>query len=302
MHRHYFKLFLALGLIYLAATFLLPPDPATLEKYDLTPTSLRLLSLSVQIPLLLIWFAAFYGYGKFKNYVVTIGKSKEATHFSKIADGLGVLAIGLTVTSIVTTFVRYFAQIDKVPAGAPPVVSEYLSLIVAFAGFVLISQGAKGALKHIKVKPVDSNKSLVKVIFIALAALYLFATFGSSLRLEDETTIFGNLPDWLILITIVLPYLYTWYIGLLAALNIGQYQKKTTGIIYKYSLRYISLGVAGVVGASIVLHLISGIGSVFSKLGLNSLLAVVYVIVMIYGVGYILIAKGAKRLQKIEEV
>src|SRR4030095_2725684 len=88
---------------YILLSLLLPTDPKTLQQYQLSEGSLDLLRLTIVVPVLAIWFAAFYGYDKFSHYARTIASSNDGRGFRYIANGLGVLAFGLPINLILTS-------------------------------------------------------------------------------------------------------------------------------------------------------------------------------------------------------
>src|SRR3546814_738920 len=92
MSRRVWLVYLVAVATYLSVSLLVPADQAVLERYHLTVAQLNLLRLTVVLPLIAIWFAAFYGYDKFSLYARSIQNSSDGPAFGYIASGLGVLA------------------------------------------------------------------------------------------------------------------------------------------------------------------------------------------------------------------
>src|SRR6266496_2296176 len=78
----------------------LPPDPATLQTLHISTPEYRLTIVTLLLPLAVIWFAAFYAYAKLKDYAKHLFANREGKGYKKIATGLGVLAFGLAIPTI----------------------------------------------------------------------------------------------------------------------------------------------------------------------------------------------------------
>jgi hypothetical protein len=110
------------------------------------------------------------------------------------------------------------------------------------------------------------------------------------------------LPDWLIVSTLALPYLIGWGLGIKAAMNIVAYRRYVKGIIYKAALNRFVLGIFLVIGFAIILQLLVAFSTYFARASLSSILLVVYLIILLYSLGFLVIASGSKKLKAIERV
>jgi hypothetical protein len=110
------------------------------------------------------------------------------------------------------------------------------------------------------------------------------------------------LPLWLMVTTVTIPYLYAWFIGLLAAYEISAYSRHIRGLLYKQSLWLLAIGLVVVIGSSVTLQYINSVGPRAGYLLLNYHLLFLSCCRIIGSCGYALIALGAIRLKKIEEV
>src|SRR4051794_39908863 len=61
--------FSVLSVIYIILGAMLPPNSPTVQAYHLSTTEYHVLTLLVSIPLIAVWFAAFYGYARLQEYV-----------------------------------------------------------------------------------------------------------------------------------------------------------------------------------------------------------------------------------------
>ncbi|HVE80947.1 MAG TPA: hypothetical protein VNA68_02290 [Candidatus Dormibacteraeota bacterium] len=304
MTKKYMALLALLVIIYLGITFSIPPDPVSLAKYNLSVLQSRLLSLSIAVPVIGIWFAAFYGFSKFKSYAELIKSSPDGKAFVRLSSGIMVLAIGLPVSSILSSTLNYLGRQNHDLLPQVVITNNYISLLIAAVGFTLIAKGAADLAKVTK-KALPSRSLVAIVVFLLLAAAYIYATLTNPNRTvpviaSGRATYF--LPDWLILTTIITPYLYVWYKGLQAAFDINFYRKNIQGILYKKMLGYLAAGLTAVVVSSIFLQFLGAVSVALQKLSLAPLLIIIYILLMVIAVGYVLIALGAKQLKKIEEV
>lgn len=293
-----------LAVIYAALAIGLPPDPATLLKYNITSLHLRILSLTIVIPVTLIWFAAIYGYVRSKMYAETVKETKEGKPIQELVKGIGILAYGLPISAIASTLLRYAGrQTDVLPLVT--ILINYLNIFISLAGFLFIYQGAKGLRQLVKVDRGNVERVLFIIGFIGLAISYTWITLANPARTvatEGVARAVYYLPDGLIVATIIIPYLYIWFIGMNAALYIGYYQRSVKGVLYRSALRFLALGIAAVIIASILMQYLTAMTVTLNRLNLTPLLVLVYALLVVISIGYMFIAAGSKRLQKIEEV
>jgi hypothetical protein len=110
------------------------------------------------------------------------------------------------------------------------------------------------------------------------------------------------LPIWLLLLTVIIPYLYAWFVGLLAAYEITSYSQQVRGVLYKQALHLLVGGLVAVIAGSILLQYISSVDPSPGHLVLDYRLLLVVLFRIVIGIGFVLIAAGANRLKRIEEV
>lgn len=304
LSKYYLLLLVFIGL-YVHATLALPVDPAVLEKFNLSVTQLRLLSLSVVIPYIAIWVFAFYGFIRFKEYTQLIRSTKDGKPLETLANGHMLLAFSLPLSALASTYLNYAAR--RWPEFAPDVTifRNYLALALTFASFALIYRGSLNLAARLKKKPDLERQKVITIGFIILAITYTYFVFRNPIRQvvsqpTEHATFY--LPDWLIVLTIIVPYLYVWYLGMRSAAYIDLYKENVRGQIYKPYFQSLVSGITWVLIASILLQFLAALSDTVQKLGLQQLLLLVYVLLVVISIGYIKIAIGAKRLKKIEEV
>lgn len=301
----YYALLTILIALYVVAIFVIPPDPQVLAKYQLTAAQLRLLSLTVYIPYIIIWVIAFYGFIRFKQYTQVIKESPDGRPLEKLANGHMLLAFSLPLSALSSALTNYIERRSPDWMAEATILENYIALAVTLAGFILISRGAAELVATINKKPRIAHGQVWTVGFAALAAAYSYVILHSPVRQfstgAGQEAVF-YLPDSLIILTIILPYIYIWYLGMRSAAHIDLYKKHVRGHIYKPFLGSLAAGIAWVIAASILLQFFTALSDLVGVLALRSLLVLIYLLLIFISVGYIKIALGAKQLKKIEEV
>lgn len=102
--------------------------------------------------------------------------------------------------------------------------------------------------------------------------------------------------------TIIVPYLYAWFMGLMSCYEIIMYSQRIKGLLYKRALNRLAGGIGAVIGSSIFIQFINVVYAYKTNSSLGPLLILIYLLLVVEAIGYILIANGAKNLKRIEEI
>jgi hypothetical protein len=291
-------LYLVLIFIYAAGTLLLPPAKDTLQKYHLTLLHLRLVSLTIIILYGAIWLCAFYGFYKLSNYAHLIRKNKDGKPISKLTIGIGLLALWLPAVAIFSLYSNYFAQNHAGWLPAVTIAQNYLSLIMPLAGFIFISIGSCELSGLVKKLPTVRATNIIVLLVVIAGVIYTYLITSTHNRLNSTY----HMPLGLVIATFVVPYIFMWYLGIKSFYEIYLYKTKVAGIIYRKAWTLLSLGLGWLIAVSISLQYLTTISQRLSRLSLNSILIIVYILLLAMAIGYVLIALGAKNLKRIEEV
>jgi hypothetical protein len=167
---------------------------------------------------------------------------------------------------------------------------------------VWLANGAKQLVGLVRTK-VTAPTLTVTMVYIAFAVLYTTLVLHDANRMVpvDNATASYYLPDWLLVTTVIIPRLLFWYLGVQAVQNIIIYRQKVKGVLYKDALRHLAIGLGGVVLGIVILRTIQSLAVGLSKVNLGTLLLIVYVLLIVMAVGYVYVARGARKLQRIEE-
>lgn len=297
-----FIAFEAIGISYALISVLAPTDPAALAKFNISQAKSHLISLTVVIPFLFIWLSAYYGYYALRRYANVISDTEEGKGFQQIATGLGLLAFSLPTAYLISALFNQLVLAHPSYLIPTTIIKNYLSLILPLMAFITASRGTEKLTQHIKRKqPRIYNLHYWTLGIIIFCSVFTWLMVARPADTRIATNIY-QLPGWLIILTLTVPYIYTWFRGVLAVYNLSYFQHNVKGKLYRQSLRYLSTGVLGVILVNILIQIIVTLSNRIYRLQLTPILMIVYVLIALYAVGFGLIASGAKKLRKIEEV
>ena len=294
----YVGLILGVWLVYLGFS-LATPQPASSTRYHLSNTTVNLIRVTFELPFLFCWLYAVSGWLHFRDYIKGRPHDHEHQAFAKIAQGLLTLIIGLIVPTVISTIYLYYNN----GASQGPLwvrINNYINIFFPLLGFLWMLKGSQQLMNTLKLKVTSWSKIITVLIPVSLfAVFYLALIFTNPTRQSSpDATLPATyyLPDVLIILTIIIPVICTWVMGLLLALNLEQFSHHT---VRSHQLALVSFynGVLAIVGGAILSQALSSLGSHrFSKLNVGLILSLVYLLLLIITVGYGLIARGAKKL------
>jgi hypothetical protein len=299
MRKRYVYVFSLLIILYLSLALTLPSDPAVLARHSISQTQARLLNLTIVVPVSIIYTVALYGYIQFRDYAEAIRKSKEGQHYIDISKGLSLLVLALPLGAVMNSFVSYakFNLTDVYVTSF--VIQTYVNLLLALAGILLVARGVDGLYRTLSIRTNFklTYKSIIAIITSTSAYIWLVTSQS------PESTIEGayRLPEWVVVFTLAIPYLFIWILGAKTTYTLYRYKQNVKGIIYKKSFDSLYKGFGLIIVISIFIRLITTLSEQFNRLNLTPLLGVVYLLVILYALGYGLLARGSRGLKKIED-
>jgi hypothetical protein len=301
--RHATLSYVTLAAAYVLLIFILPPSHTTMRLYHMTSLQYKTVLLLVSIPSLIVWLAAFMGYIRLRLYADSVSESEDGRHFSRLASGAAWLAWSLPVTALLILVLNGFA--NRWPAWHPAsiIVGNYAVLLPVLIAFTMIGGAARSLLQSAQVRISLSATRLIMFFFAAAGVLYCYLVFRnldlSSLGASQNPFF---LPVWLLVVTLIVPYIYAWLVGVLAAYEITLFSNNAGGLLYRRALRLLAVGLVAVIAGSIALQYIGGVHPGASYLVLDGRLLAVTIFRLISGAGFLLLARGADKLKRIEEV
>lgn len=297
------KSYLLLSATYLLLVLLLPANHAAQKNYNLTSTAYHLLVFMVVIPLIGIWFGAFYSYGRLRQYSQAVADTPEGEDIAKLTTGFTWLAWGSVLTAILSFILNTIGDQHHGFYASAIVITNYASLLVPIFAYSLISSATRGMITRARIFITSGGTKLLISSFMLIGVLYCFMCFR---HLDMQILSSSNnpyfIPTWLVVLTLIVPYLYSWFIGLLAAYELFLFSQKVSGLLYQQAMRMLSFGVMAVIASSIAVQYLRSATPRIGHLSLNTTLLIINLIYIFMAAGYIFISLGARKLRKIEEV
>jgi hypothetical protein len=288
---------------YIVLVFLLPASIAGRRAYHLSPLEYRTAIIAITLPSLLTWLVAFAGYAKLRQYVSVVRKSPEGPYFDKLANGCAWLAWSLPITSIFSLLTNAASDKWHTLHATSAILSNYLGLSLSVIAFSIIGAATRGLVNQAKLKFSLASIRSIMLFFLIAGVLYCYLIFRrldlSSLSSAHNTYF---LPIWLVVVSIIIPYLYAWFAGLLAVYEIRLFSRYTTGVLYRQALQLLMAGLTAIILSFIALQYITSVEPSKGHLVLGYRIVLISVFRIIGGGGFLLLAMGADRLKRIEEV
>jgi len=295
-------LFLLLVVVYICTVFLPPIDPEIIEKYHLSLTSAYLLSLSIVVPLVAVWICAFYGYWALKRYAETVKDTIEGRGLGQLAKGLMILAFSLPTLASVASIFNYLAESSPQYLQIMVIIHQLIIIAFPLVAFMMISNGAEELTSRLKKKmKALQNYKLLSLLIIVFSSLFCWTIIALADKNASPQGVY-SLPEWLIVVAVVVPYLYMWYRGIMAVYYLSFYKDHVRGHVYKQAFGYLSQGLAAVILLAICIQFLAVLTPQLQRLNFTPILIILYILVAMYALGYGMIAVGAKKLKRIEEV
>jgi hypothetical protein len=299
--RTYYLVFTIWSLIYIIGTLIAPLAP---NRFSLTEAKTRLIQITIALPVVLIWLAAIYGAEHFNSYARSIKSSKDGKALSVIGIGLTTLAAAV-MSGGLGGILRPWALRDGW-IETFTVIYNYLQVSLYLIAFYFIYKGSV-MLRGVAITKKESISSWIPVLvtIVIIGAFYTFILLGYDYRNSTpDPRKYSSfyLPDFLVFATLALPYLIGWALGIKSALNIAFYHKKVKGIIYRSALKNFVNGIYLVIAFAVALQMLIALSTYFAEAGLASILLVVYLIIVFYSLGFLILAAGSKKLNTIEKV
>jgi hypothetical protein len=268
-----------------------------LGRYHLHPDRFRLLYFTIIVPVLVVWFALFYGYHKLRTHGRLIRQNRDGRQVTRLANGLFVLAIGLPLGAIISAVLKLIARSHHGFTGAATIIPNYIDVLYALVAFIFITRGTRGLYVLSHYRPTYSIGHTIVVIDVVLGVIFcdLIARAHRSLIVSYHMTY-----SWVIL-TLAIPYMYTWFLGLLATAEMYAYSKQVAGDIYRKGWYHLAIGLGIIIAIDILIQYLSTLTSWLIGLSLLRILSLLYVLLLLFAMGFIVVALGSKELMKIEQ-
>jgi hypothetical protein len=297
------KIFIALLVFWLASAFFLPANRTTMALYDITAAQYSYLLFLVRLPIAIVWISVFYSYRMLHSYAVSLKDTPEGEEFNALRRGLLWMAWGFPIPAIASVLLHSIANQQDTFYSTALIISNYLYLVFSLVAFSYICGGGHRLATRSRVILATKH---IRTLIAGLIVLGVLFCILITARLTDPETLANSmnayhLPNVLVWVTIVMPYLYAWFVGLFAAMEIMLVARRSKGIIYRQGLQLLAIGLVTVIVSMCMLQYFRSVVPRTGYLTLGGTLVTTYVINFLTGVGSVLVALGARRLKRIED-
>src|SRR5258708_37280614 len=263
------------GILFVITAILavaIPSTPAALHTLHVDSTSYHLLVASLLVPYGLIWFAGFIAYDSLDSYARTLGEAKEARAVKKIAWGIRILAWGLILSSILSLLLNGVSVWKPAFIGVQTIINHYAALAIAVVAFTYIGDGAYLLVQIVKVR--RSLASMRILVLLTAVVGVLFTRFvAHNSNVNDNPYYLSVFP---LLLTVVVPYIYAWVIGVIGTYELRLYAKHIKGVLYQQGLAYLANGLSVVIVVSVIVQFITAAFTRNPQVALGWVLLVIY--------------------------
>lgn len=303
-HKYLSIIYLILVAAYLVQSLIVPADKSSLHLYHLTSSSFKLLILSIEIPYVVIWLIAFYGYLRLRDYANKIKQEKDGQGYFALSKGIFCLVIWLPISAILPNLFKQIYVHHATTTASLVRLNVYIDLLILLFGFYYIYIGSQKLLNVVSNNRFSASLPII-LLFIVYSCFYMFLALHDPARrvpVDGVPVATYYEPDWLITLTVIIPRLCYWFLGIQAVYNLFMFRRIVKGKIYKDGMRTFALGVSGTVIITMLLRGLESVSTALTKLHLNSLIIIIYILLIIIAIAYLFIARGSRQLQRLEEL
>jgi hypothetical protein len=295
--------YIGLVVILFCLIIFLPASKLAMAQYHLSDHEYHVLLFVVDLPYVLMWFSAFYGYQKLRAYTSKITNTKEGEVFQGITSGSHWLAWGYVIPVLASLIMNAIANKDHGFYDTSLILANYFNLIFPVIAYTIIATGAHKLIEKGKVKMSALSVKFIILVFVLIGVIYCYLTFRRLDIVHPGSS--DNpyyLPVWLLLASIVVPYLYAWFCGLIAIFQFTLFTKQVKGIIYKRGLLAVAVGIVLVIASSIGVQFLHSVIPRTGHLSLSTILVTNYIFYLCIIIGFLLVSYGSTQLKKIEDI
>jgi hypothetical protein len=272
------------------------PLADTAQQLGVSLMVVSVLRIAVAVPFLATWMLAAVGWANLRRYAGSQERSAEAAGFKWITRGLLVLLAGFMASTLmesVTALLRFHAQIAAIAR-----INQYTSVVFPLIGFLLIFIGTGRLIKSANIKSHTLGSLWYGILPPLLFGLFYLVLIFIHPRQAPIAGLAPSsyLPASLIIITVVIPVVAGWGLGLLSALRIEGYTHYVSEKNKPIMATFYS-GLLAVLAGSIVGQALASLGrDRLLGLGLVLLLGLIYLYLAILSLGYWLIAASSRSM------
>lgn len=304
LKRHltiYFTFSVLIALYLLNAVNISATD-ADIAKYHLSQTQAFYLVLGLALPYVIVWLIGLAGYIRLNEYYWAIKNSSDGKAVSWLSWGILWLLLWLPITSVLSGYLDKYSRYHIGFTTPSMMIKLYVGVAVLFLAYAMLYFGSRRLASTLRRPSKNRHRKiwgwLAVAVYMLGAAIYIYVLFKPGGITGGNPV--NYMPDWLYLITAVVPRLVMWLMGLAAVWNLYFYAKWVTGRIYKRSFRIVAFGLGLIIASLVAVVLMTALSDAPS-FDLRAILEVVYGLLLVVAAGYVLVAIGATHLRQIEK-
>jgi hypothetical protein len=293
--------FILLGVIYLVQVLTVSSNDQALRRYHLSVTQAVLLSLAIVVPYMIIWAIALVGYLRFRHYVRSIRASRDGQAMFLVMCGLFWLLLWLPLNSIAGNLTTKLSSSHPSWSIGLHRADLLFQLSILFLAFVFLYLGSRHILSLRDGRPTERSllwKQGFYTLYACCSALYIFVIFTISGRRHQPASPYFS--DLFLLCLVMVPRLIMWFLGIHAVWNLRAFSRNTVAKIYGEAFKYVAAGVGLVILALVAIGVLDT-GNEMSHYSLGSILAIVFVLLVVMAAGWLILARGTGKLERIEQ-
>src|SRR5690348_9346045 len=130
--------------------FFLPPTRFSSFIFGVPISNPAIANITFIVRSAIEWFAAAFAFTELFEYAKSLDKGRERVALRRIATGIGVLALGISVPVLVLRIVGFIALHNPSTGNLDVVLARYAGLALSLAGFIALSFGIQ---KLVRVRP-----------------------------------------------------------------------------------------------------------------------------------------------------
>jgi hypothetical protein len=258
-----------------------------------------LVRLTITIPEIIIWLIASVGAFRFKKYATSIKNYPDGKGLDKIANALLLLVLYIILLTTASTIVNLLAHTEYLDITIA--LKNHLPVITILASALFLLRGSEDLNEVVG----DDIWTKPRLLLLVGSALVFFMVFGYVFYTAQPNLMTTNgmprfaLPVQVLLVTYILPHVIVWFMGLKAAVNLINYTSQVRGVVYKSLFKDLYRGVLLTFICIFTAQFIIITSMVATQP--NFALGLIYGVLILALVGFALILRGARKLDKIEQ-
>lgn len=293
--QRWWAVMLGLALVaYVGLAVAAPRAQTSANPYHFSVVMIVVLSVTIIGLLLAAWIFGFYAWLELDRYAERQADAAARRSFGQIALGVGLLAAGLIVSSLLSAAQPFYAS-DVGLVAATRQVNYYVMVLFPFFGFLLMRIGSRRLAVSVQAAMSTRAKLLtVGPPVVLLAAFYVFLALTNSP--SDTTTPTVSTGIWLLALNILL-VVGTWVLGLLTALNIERATYRGEGARHAQPLVKLYNGILTTTGGFIILDALMSLGNTrLLALPVQAIVFLIYAFIGVVALGFALVALAGRAL------